>query len=46
MKELTNVDKDAWTKEIELIKEHYAKFDRLPKEMENQLQNLQARLNK
>ena len=46
MKELTNVDKAAWLKEVELIKDHYAKFDRLPAEMNTQLTSLVARLNK
>jgi len=46
MKELTFVDKDAWMKEIGLIKDHYAKFDRLPSEMNAQLEGLVSRLNK
>jgi len=46
MKELTSVDKDAWLKEVETIKEHYAKFDRLPSEMNDQLAGLVSRLNK
>jgi len=46
MKELTSVDKDAWLKEVETIKEHYSKFDRLPSEMNDQLAGLVSRLNK
>jgi phosphoenolpyruvate carboxykinase (GTP) len=46
MKELTNVDKAAWLKEVETIKEHYSKFDSLPQEMNNQLNKLVDRLNK
>jgi len=46
MKELTSVDKDQWAKEIELIKEHYSKFDRLPAEMSKQLANLEVRFKK
>jgi len=46
MKELTTIDKAAWMKEVETIKEHYAKFDRLPAEMNNQLAKLVERLNK
>jgi len=46
MKELTSVDKDAWLKEVETIKEHYSKFDKLPTEMNSQLTSLVARLNK
>jgi len=46
MRELTSVDKDAWLKEVETIKEHYAKFDRLPSEMNDQLAGLVSRLNK
>jgi len=46
MKELTTIDKAAWLKEVETIKEHYSKFDRLPAEMNNQLNKLVERLNK
>jgi phosphoenolpyruvate carboxykinase (GTP) len=40
------VDKEQWKKEVELIKEHYAKFgDRLPAELQAELNNLEGRLN-
>ncbi len=45
--ELLDVKKEAWKKEIELIKGHYAKFgDRLPAELKTELNNLEERLNK
>jgi len=45
MKELLNVDKDAWKAEVELIKEHYARFgDSLPAEMKAELAKLEAAL--
>jgi phosphoenolpyruvate carboxykinase (GTP) len=43
IKELTSVDKGQWEKEIELIKEYYSKFSRLPAEMKRQLTALTAR---
>jgi phosphoenolpyruvate carboxykinase (GTP) len=47
MKELLAVDKNQWNDELELIKEHYSKFDNhLPVEMKNQLEKLVGRLNK
>ncbi|MGE5669819.1 MAG: phosphoenolpyruvate carboxykinase (GTP) [Fibrobacterota bacterium] len=47
MKELLRVNKDEWFTEIETIKEHYAKFgNRLPKELNDELAALVARLNK
>ncbi|HEY4785804.1 MAG TPA: phosphoenolpyruvate carboxykinase (GTP) [Bacteroidales bacterium] len=47
MPQLLKVDKNDWNNEIELIKEHYAKFgDRLPAEMKNQFNGLVDRLNK
>jgi phosphoenolpyruvate carboxykinase (GTP) len=47
MPELLSVDKDKWYDELELIKEHYAKFgDRLPKAMQEQLDKLVERLQK
>ncbi len=47
MPELLKVDKNDWMKEVELIKEHYARFgDRLPAEMQKQFNNLIDRLNK
>lgn len=30
MKELLSFDREGWLKELEMIKEHYKKFDRLP----------------
>jgi len=45
MKELLSVDKAGWLKEVEMIKEHYAKFGKkLPKELSEQLANLEKRL--
>ena len=48
MKELTTVHKEEWLREVESIKEHYAKMDdpagKLPKEMYNQLEALEKRL--
>jgi phosphoenolpyruvate carboxykinase (GTP) len=47
MPELLKVDKNDWNAEVELIKEHYAKFgDKLPAEMKKQFNNLTDRLNK
>ncbi|HEX3009416.1 MAG TPA: phosphoenolpyruvate carboxykinase (GTP) [Bacteroidales bacterium] len=47
MPELLSVDKDKWYDELDLIKEHYAKFgDRLPKAMQEQLDKLVERLQK
>jgi len=44
MKELLKVDKNEWKKEIESIKEYYAKFgDRLPRELARQLEALEKR---
>ena len=45
MAQLLSLDKEGWLKEIEAIKEHYAKFgDRLPAALNTQLQQLQQRL--
>jgi phosphoenolpyruvate carboxykinase (GTP) len=45
--ELLKVDKNDWMKEVELIKEHYARFgNKLPAEMQKQFNNLINRLNK
>lgn len=46
MKELLSFDREGWLKELEMIKEHYKKFDRLPKELTAQLEALEARLAK
>ncbi len=43
--ELLNVDKDVWLDEVAQIKELFAGFDRLPKEMADQLKALEERLN-
>ena len=46
MAELLSLDKEGWLKEVESIKEHYAKFgDRMPKALYEQLAALEARLN-
>ena len=43
--ELLKVDVDGWKRELEMIKEHFAKFgDRLPEELRKQLADLEARL--
>ena len=45
IKELLAIDKDSWNKEVELIKEYYAKFgDKLPSELAEQLAQLEERL--
>lgn len=45
MAELLKVNKDEWLKEVESIKEHYAKYgSKLPAELANQLSALEARL--
>ena len=45
MAQLLSLDKEGWLKEIEGLKEHYSKFgDRLPAELNTQLQQLQQRL--
>ena len=45
MAELLSLDKEGWLKEVESIKEHYAKFgDRMPKALYDQLAALEARL--
>ena len=45
--ELLAVDKDLWKAEVADIREFYKQFgDRLPKAMADQLNNLEARLNK
>ena len=43
--ELLKVDVAGWKRELEMIKEHFAKFgDRLPAELKKQLAELEARL--
>ena len=45
MAELLKVKKDEWLKEVESIKEHYAKYgEKLPTELKNQLAALEKRL--
>ncbi len=47
MEDLLKVKKDEWLKEVDSIKEHYSKFgDRLPKELNEELAALEARLKK
>ncbi|MFH1742471.1 MAG: phosphoenolpyruvate carboxykinase (GTP) [bacterium] len=47
MAELLSMDKEGWLNEIEMIKEHYARFgDKLPKTLADQLEALIDRLNK
>lgn len=46
LKGLLNVDTETWKKEAEGIKEFYKKFgDRLPKELNDELEALESRLN-
>lgn len=46
MKELLKVKKDEWLAEVESIKAHYATYgEKLPTELKNQLEALEARLN-
>jgi len=45
MEELLKVDREEWLKEVESIREHYAKFEgKLPEEMYKQLDALEYRL--
>ncbi len=47
MAELLSLDKAGWLKELDMIKEHYAKFGKhLPKELMDQLAILEERLSK
>ena len=47
LENLLDVDIDIWKKETEEIREFYKKFgDRLPKELHNQLEQLEQRLNR
>ncbi len=45
MKELLAYDAEGWKSELEMIKEHYKKFDRLPGKLAEQLDALEARIN-
>lgn len=45
MKKLLEINRDEWLEEVESIKEYYKKYgDKLPKELENQLIDLENRL--
>ena len=44
MKELLNVDKGLWKEEVELIKEHYARFNNIPSVLKDELAKLEANL--
>ena len=44
--ELLTFDKEGWKNELAMIKEHYKKFDRLPKALADQLTQLEERLSK
>lgn len=45
MEELLKVNKDEWLNEVESIRKHYTSYgDKLPKELANQLNALEARL--
>ena len=45
MEQLLAIDVEGWKKEVEMIKEHYKRFgSHLPKELEDQLAALEARL--
>ncbi|MBN1904996.1 MAG: phosphoenolpyruvate carboxykinase (GTP) [Deltaproteobacteria bacterium] len=47
MKQLLSIDREGWAREIEMIREHYARFgNRLPEELSDQLIALEARLKK
>ncbi len=46
LEELLSVDKNVWLNETEGIEEFFKKFDRLPAEIRNQLENLKNRLAK
>ena len=47
LKSILKVDKDVWEKEAAEIEEHYKKFgDKLPKELKEQLNNLESALAK
>jgi phosphoenolpyruvate carboxykinase (GTP) len=45
LSEILSVDEDAWRSEVPLIEDHYAIFgDRLPRELRDELEELQKRL--
>ncbi len=45
MAELLRVDTEEWRAEVPSIREHFAKFgDRLPKELDSAVNDLEARL--
>ena len=46
MKELLSYDAEGWKKEVEMIEEHYTKFDRLPQALKDQLAALKERISK
>lgn len=46
MKEITSVDKEVWKKELEGLKEWYAKFDHMPDELIASLAKLELELNR
>jgi phosphoenolpyruvate carboxykinase (GTP) len=45
MRELLKLDKEEWLAEVASIKEHYAKYGRMPAELQNQLKALEERIN-
>ena len=46
MKELLSLSKEEWQAEVTSIKEHYAKYGRMPAELVKQLEGLEERVNK
>lgn len=47
MEAMLSVDKEGWMKELQSIREHYAKFgDHLPKELSDELATLEDRISK
>ena len=45
LKELLSIDKEVWKQEIEGIKEFYAKFDKMPAELKEELAKLEKNVN-
>ena len=45
MHKLLTLDKEEWQAEVESIKEHYAKYGRMPEELQKQLAALEQRIN-